>query len=253
MNFVLYEKQDQIGILTISNEKALNALNVPMLKELKALISDIESDAQIKVLILTGSGEKAFAAGADLNEMKDLSVAEAKAFSQFGSSVFRQIEQLSIPVLAAVNGYALGGGCELAMCADLRIAADTAVFGQPEIALGVTPGWGGTQRLARIVGESIAKELVFTSERISAERAKEIGLVNRVVEKSSLLPTVVEMAKKMAMMPATALRNSKKAICRGLDLPMDAALELESELFSDCFTCEDPNRLMNLFIQKRKN
>lgn len=253
MKYVLYEKQDQIGILTFTNEKALNALNVPMLRELKEVITSIEADAQIKVLILTGTGEKAFAAGADLNEMKDLSEAEAKEFSRFGNSVFRQIELLGLPVIAAVNGYALGGGCELAMCADIRVAADTAVFGQPEIALGVIPGFGGTQRLARIIGPSIAKELIFTGERITAERAKEIGLVNRVVEKASLMPTVLGMAKKISTMPATALRNSKKAICQGWHLELDDALALEAEIFSDCFACEEPNRLMNQFMNKCKD
>jgi enoyl-CoA hydratase len=252
MEYIRLEKKGPVGVITLCNEKALNALKIELLKELDEALGLIENDGDIKALIITGAGEKAFAAGANLSDMKDMTPEEALEYSRFGTGVFRRIEELDIPVIAAVNGYALGGGCELTMCADIRIAADTAVFAQPEVGLGVIPGFGGTQRLSRLVGMSRAKALIFTCERITAARAMEIGLVDRVAEKANLMTEALALAEKIAGMPETAVKCAKKAVAQGFERDFNTALETESRYFSKCFECGDPNRLMNAFLNRKK-
>ena len=252
MEYIFTKKTDGICTLTLSRPKALNALNIAMLKELEIVVSDIEKDESIKVLIITGAGEKAFIAGADISEMMNFDKQQAKEFSQLGNGIFRRIEKLGIPVIAAVSGYALGGGCELCMCADIRVASEDSVFGQPEAALGITPGFGGTQRLSRIVGLSKAKELMFTCSNIKADEALSIGLVNHVVKKEELSDVVEKLAEKMAKMPLIALKMCKQAANEGFEQDMDTAIETEEDLFSDCFLTDDPKTLMQAFLSRSK-
>ena len=214
---VLYEVKDNIAIITINRPEALNALNSDVLKELAQTVEKAEADDGVYVLIITGAG-KAFVAGADIAQMKDMSAAEAKAFGDFGNSVFYKIESLTKPVIAAVNGYALGGGCELSMACDIRIAGTKAKFGQPEVGLGITPGFGGTQRLPRIVGVSKAKELIFTAETIGAEEAHRIGLVSRVVP-DEMMTAALDMAGKIAKTrrpPSGRARTPSTRVCRAI-------------------------------------
>ena len=205
----------------------------------------------ISVIILTGEG-KAFVAGADITEMSSMDAAEGKAFGEKGAKVFRKIELLSKPVIAAVNGYALGGGCELAMCCDIRIASAKAKFGQPEVGLGITPGFSGTQRLPRLVGMGKAKELIFTAEAINADEACRIGLVNSVAEPEELMNTAVAMAEKIAGKAPAAVKYSKESINRGMQCSMDEAINIEANLFGLCFATEDQKEGMKAFMEKRK-
>ena len=212
---LLVEKENGIAIVKINNPQSLNALNSTILGELDTLFTELENDSSISVIILTGEG-KAFVAGADITEMSSMDAAEGKAFGEKGAKVFRKIELLSKPVIAAVNGYALGGGCELAMCCDIRIASAKAKFGQPEVGLGITPGFSGTQRLPRLVRMGKAKELIFTAEAINADEACRIGLVNSVAEPEELMNTAVAMAEKIAGKAPVAVKYSKESINRGM-------------------------------------
>lgn len=250
-NYILLKKEGNIGILTLQREEALNALNTQLLKELDEAINHVNHDESIHVLIITGKG-KAFVAGADISEMKDLNQLEAREFAGLGINLFRKIELMEKPVIAMVNGFALGGGCELAMACDVRIASEKAVFGQPEVGLGITPGFSGTQRLPRLVGIAKAKELIFTANNIKADEALNIGLVNHVVGKDELLEKTMEIAQKIASNGQLAVRYSKSAINRGIETDIETGIALEKEYFGLCFATEDQKEGMTAFMQKNK-
>ena len=251
MEFVLYEVKGQVGIITISREKALNALNSTVLEELDKTLDGVDLN-EIRCLILTGAGEKSFVAGADIGEMSTLTKAEGEAFGKKGNDVFRKLETFPIPVIAAVNGFALGGGCEIAMSCDIRICSDNASFGQPETSLGITPGFGGTQRLARIVGPGMAKQMIYTAKNIKADEALRIGLVNAVYPQEELMAAAEKMAAGIAKNAPIAVRNCKKAINDGLEADMDDAIVIEEKLFGDCFETEDQKYGMAFFLDKNK-
>lgn len=251
MEFVVYEQKGAVGFVTISREKALNALNSVVLKELDETL-DAVNLAEVRCLILTGAGQKSFVAGADIGEMSTLTKAEGEAFGKKGNDVFRKLETFPIPVIAAINGFALGGGCEISMSCDIRICSDNAIFGQPEVGLGITPGFGGTQRLARIVGVGKAKEMIYGGRNIKADEAFRIGLVNNVYTIEELMPAAEKLAATIAKNAPIAVANCKKAINEGLDLDMDAAIELEEKLFGDCFESYDQKEGMTAFLEKRK-
>jgi len=248
---IVIEKKENIGILKLDNPKTLNALNIETLNDLDQGIEALGKDPEIYVIIITGNG-KAFVAGADISEMVKMNAEEGRQFADFGSKVFRKIELLEKPVIAAVNGYALGGGCELAMACDLRIASNKAKFGQPEVSLGITPGFAGSQRLPRLVGLGKAKELIFTGNVIGAEDAEKIGLVNKVVDLENLMNESLEMAKKIVKNGQMAVGYSKTAINRGYDLDFESANEIEKMLFGLCFATEDQKEGMKAFLEKRK-
>ena len=252
MEFVLYEQKGAYAILTINREKALNALNSTVLEELDKTIDGIDLQT-VRCLIVTGAGQKSFVAGADIGEMSNLTKAEGEAFGKKGNDVFRKLETLPIPVIAAVNGFALGGGCEISMSCDIRICSDNAVFGQPEVGLGITPGFGGTQRLARLVGAGMAKQMIYTARNIKADEALRIGLVNAVYPQEELLPAAEKMAAGIAKNAPIAVRNCKKAINEGLDMDMDEAIVLEEKLFGACFETEDQKYGMAFFLDKNKD
>ena len=251
MGFIDYEVDGQVGIITINRPKALNALNSEVLKDLDAIIDAVDLDA-IRCLIITGAGEKSFVAGADIGEMSTLTKAEGEAFGKAGNDVFRKIETLPIPVIAAINGFALGGGCEISMSCDIRLCSENAVFGQPEAGLGITPGFGGTQRLARIVGPGKAKQLIYTARNIKAAEAYRIGLVNEVYPLEELMPQAKKMAKGIAKNAPIAVRACKKAINEGLEVGMDEAIVIEEKLFGSCFETEDQKYGMAFFLDKNK-
>ena len=264
MEFVLYEVKDAVGIITINRPQALNALNSQVLEELDEVFSNVDLNT-VRCLVLTGAGEKSFVAGADIAEMNTLTKAEGEAFGKKGNDVFRKIETFPIPVIAAVNGFALGGGCEISMSCDIRLCSDNAVFGQPEVGLGITPGFGGTQRLARLVGAGMAKQLIYTARNIKAPEALRIGLVNQVVSaeldeagnqvksaQENLLATAEKMAATIAANAPIAVRNCKKAINDGLEVDMDKAIVIEEKLFGDCFETEDQRAGMGNFLEKDK-
>ena len=234
MEFVLYEVKGQVGVITINREKALNALNSAVLDELDATLDGVDQN-EVRCLILTGAGEKSFVAGADIGEMSTLTKAEGEAFGKKGNDVFRKLETFPIPVIAAVNGFALGGGCEISMSCDIRICSDNAVFGQPEVGLGITPGFGGTQRLARIVGPGMAKQMIYTARNIK-----------------ELMAAAEKMAAGIAKNAPIAVRNCKKAINDGLEVGMDEAIVIEEKLFGDCFETEDQKYGMAFFLDKNK-
>ena len=247
MEFVLYEQKGQYAIITINREKALNALNSAVLDELDKTLNRVDLD-QVRCLILTGAGQKSFVAGADIAEMSTLTKAEGEAFGKKGNDVFRKLETFPIPVIAAVNGFALGGGCEISMSCDIRICSENAVFGQPEAGLGITPGFGGTQRLARLVSPGMAKQLIYTARNIKADEAYRIGLVNAVYPLEELLPAAQKMAAGIAKQAPIAVRNCKKAINEGLQVSIDKAVEIEEKLFVDCFETEDQKAGMGNFL-----
>ena len=251
MEFVTYEQEGYVGIITINRPKALNALNSQVLEEIKEAFESVDLNA-IRALVLTGAGEKSFVAGADIGEMSTLTKAEGEAFGKKGNDIFRMIETFPIPVIAAVNGFALGGGCEISMSCDIRICSDNAVFGQPEVGLGITPGFGGTQRLARIVGVGMAKQMIYSAINIKAEEALRIGLVNAVYTQEELLPAAKKLAAKIASNAPIAVRNCKKAINEGLEADMDQAIVIEEKLFGDCFETEDQKAGMANFLEKDK-
>ena len=250
--FIEYkELEDQISIITINRPKALNALNSKVLEELDLTLESIDTN-KIRTVIITGSGEKSFVAGADIAEMGSLTKKEAEAFSKKGNDVFRKIETFEVPVIAAVNGFALGGGCEIAMSCDIRICSENAIFGQPEVGLGITPGFGGTQRLARLVGIGMAKQMIYTGQNIKAEDAKRIGLVNNVYTKEELLNEAIKLGKNIARNSQNAVKSSKRAINEGMQLDIDSAIKLEEEIFGECFGTEDQVELMKAFLSKNK-
>ena len=252
MTNILLEKKGLIAVATINRPKALNALNSEVLTDLDELVSAVKADADIRALVITGSGEKAFVAGADIGEMSTLTKEGGEAFGKHGNNVFRAIETLPIPTIAAVNGFALGGGCELSMACDIRICADTAVFGQPETGLGITPGFGGTQRLARLVSPGMAKQLIYTAKNIKADEAYRIGLVNAVYPQAELMENVLKLANKIAKNAPIAVRNCKKAIDDGISLPIEKAVEVEEKLFGDCFETHDQVEGMSCFLSREK-
>ncbi len=251
MEFVTYEQEGYVGIVTINRPKALNALNSQVLEEIKEAFEAVDLN-ETRALVLTGAGEKSFVAGADIGEMSTLTKAEGEAFGKKGNDIFRMIETFPIPVIAAVNGFALGGGCEISMSCDIRICSDNAVFGQPEVGLGITPGFGGTQRLARIVGVGMAKQMIYSAINIKAEEALRIGLVNAVYTQEELLPAAKKLAAKIASNAPIAVRNCKKAINDGLEADMDQAIVIEEKLFGDCFETEDQKAGMGNFLEKDK-
>ena len=264
MDYILYEQNGNVATITINREKALNALNSQVLDELNATLDAVDL-ATVRCLVITGAGAKSFVAGADIGEMSSLTKAEGEAFGKKGNDVFRKIETFPIPVIAAVNGFALGGGCEISMSCDIRICSDNAVFGQPEVGLGITPGFGGTQRLARLVGAGMAKQMIYTARNIKAADAYRIGLVNEVysaevdadgnVVKSAqevMLAAAQKMAATIAKNAPIAVRNCKKAINDGLDADMDQAVAIEEKLFGDCFETEDQKYGMAFFLDKNK-
>ena len=251
MEFITYEQEGQVGIVTINRPKALNALNSQVLEEIEAAFKAIDLDA-VRAVILTGAGEKSFVAGADIGEMSTLTKAEGEAFGKKGNDVFRMIETFPIPVIAAVNGFALGGGCEISMSCDIRICSENAVFGQPEVGLGITPGFGGTQRLARLVGPGMAKQMIYTARNIKADEAFRIGLVNAVYPQEELMAAAKKMAAGIAKNAPIAIRACKKAINDGLEADMDDAIVIEEKLFGSCFETEDQKYGMAFFLDKNK-
>lgn len=250
MKNILLTKEAGIALVTI-NRPPMNALNSETLLELKGLFNELESDEEVKVVIITAAGEKAFVAGADIKELSLKTPAQALEFAKLGQEVFNLIENLSKPVLAAVNGYALGGGTELALACDMVIASLNAKFGQPEIKLGIIPGFGGTQRLSRVVGKNLAKELIFTGELLPAQEAYRIGLVNKVVKPDELLPSAKELASKIAGCKL-AVKVAKQIINKGVDTSLEKGLELEAQAFSECFSTQDAKEGLSAFLAKRK-
>ncbi len=248
---LLLEKDGALAIVTFNNPKALNALTVDTFKALEALLVDLEQDVEVRVVILTGAGEKAFVAGGDISHLATLDAEGARAFALQAQSVIARIEAFPKPVIAAINGYALGGGCELSMGCDIRIAADTAVFGQPEVKLGILPGFAGTQRLSRLVGKGRAKEIIFTGEMFSAEEAYRIGLVNKVVPKASLMDEARAMAGKMTDKSASAIKLCKEAIDNGLEMDFARGARYEADLFGLSFTTADCKEGISAFLEKR--
>jgi enoyl-CoA hydratase len=249
---VILEKEGHLAVVTINRPKALNALNSKTLKDLDTVLDDLEKDNNIYAVILTGAGEKSFVAGADISEMKDLNEEQGKEFGTLGNKVFLRLENLNKPVIAAIQGFALGGGCEISMACDIRIASDKAIFGQPEVGLGITPGFGGTQRLARIVGLGKAKEMIYTASNIKADEAYRIGLVNKVVPLEELMNEAKKIASKIIANAPVAVRLAKDAINRGTQLAIDEAVAIEAEDFGKCFATEDQTEGMTAFLERRK-
>ncbi|NPV27958.1 MAG: short-chain-enoyl-CoA hydratase [Firmicutes bacterium] len=249
---ILLEKEGNIGILTINRPKALNALNQQVLEELSQAIDVITADEEIFVVILKGAGDKAFVAGADITFMQNMTALEGRAFGLLGQATFRKLEYMPKPVIAAINGFALGGGCELAMACDIRVATEKSKFGQPEVGLGVIPGFAGTQRLPRLVGKGRAKELLFTADMISAADAYRIGLVNHVVPEDQLMEFCKTLANKIASKGQIAVRLCKAAVDEGLEMDVDKAMTHEADLFGLCFATADQREGMTAFIEKRK-
>ncbi|MCR4892222.1 MAG: enoyl-CoA hydratase/isomerase family protein [Lachnospiraceae bacterium] len=250
MGFVDYEVKGKIAVITINRPKALNALNAEVLDDLSAVLDQVDQN-EIRCLILTGAGEKSFVAGADIGSMSTMTKSEGEAFGKKGNDLFRRLETFPIPVIAAINGFALGGGCEISMSCDIRIAAESALFGQPEVGLGITPGFGGTQRLARLVGAGMAKQIIYTAKNIKADEALRIGLVNKVVPLEELLPAAEKMANQIAAQAPIAVRACKKAINEGLQVDMDKAIVIEEKIFGDCFETEDQQEAMKNFCRKK--
>lgn len=248
---VLFQKEDGISILSINRPNALNALNTDTLNELDNIIDIIANDEEVHILIITGEG-RAFVAGADISEMKDMDIFGAREFASKGLKLFRKIELMEKPVIAAVNGFALGGGCELALCTDVRIASEKAKFGQPEVGLGIIPGFAGTQRLSRIVGLGRAKELIFTADIIDAKEAFRIGLVNKVVDHDELMNEAINMANKIKSKGQIAVRFAKTAINRGIETDIETGQSIERDLFGLCFATDDQKEGMEAFLQKHK-
>lgn len=243
--------KDSIFTIQIDNPKSLNALNTEMLKELNRVFTFAGDNKDIRVVIITGT-ERSFVAGADISEMENFTPEEAKAFGELGNAAFLKIEKLPQPVIAAVSGFALGGGCELAMACDIRIASEKAKFGQPEVGLGITPGFSGTQRLPRLVGEGIAKEMIYTGQYIKADEALRVGLVNRVVNHEELNDVVVELAKIIASQAPVAVQYAKEAINKGVEIGSEKGAENETRLFSLCFDTDDQRQGMGAFLKKEK-
>ena len=250
MSYILFERKGHVGILTISRPEALNALNSEVLRELEEQLTAVEECVDLRTLIITGEG-RSFVAGADIAEMKNMSVDEAYAFAKMGDRVFTHIENLPIPVIAAVNGFALGGGMELALSCDIRLASEKAKFGQPEVGLGITPGFGGTQRLSRTVGMARAMELILTGNTIDAQTALSLGIVNHVYKTEDLMNEAVSMGEKIAENAPVAVKESKKAIQQFWCGNMSTDLEYEAGAFSRCFATADQKMGMQAFLDKK--
>lgn len=251
MAFLELEQRGHIGIVTINRPEVLNALNVEVLRDFYDLLNDLEDRNDIHVLILTGAG-RSFVAGADISEMVNFTAVDAKKFSEHGNRTFMKLENFPKPTIAAVNGFALGGGCELAMSCDIRLASEKAKFGMPEVGLGITAGFGGTQRLARIVGVSRAMELILTAKTISATDALDVGLANHVYPPEELMPRAIELAENIAAKAQVAVRQSKQSIRRGVQIDMYTGVAFEAEAFGLCFSTEDQKDAMHAFLDKKK-
>ena len=251
MSFVNCEVQDKVAVLTIDRPKALNALNPEVLNDLKSAFEGIDQ-SDVRCVILTGAGDKSFVAGADIAAMSTMTKAEGEAFGKQGNDVFLMVENFPLPVIAAVNGFALGGGNELAMSCDIRLASENALFGQPEVGLGITPGFGGTQRLARVVGVGMAKQLVYSATNIKASEALRIGLVNAVYAPDQLMDAARKLAGKIASNAPIAVRNCKRAINEGIELPIAEAVQVEERLFGACFETHDQVEGMSCFLSREK-
>lgn len=249
--YLIREDNDGIAVVKINKPKSLNALNSEVVSELNDCFKALDTDDSVKVVILTGEG-KSFVAGADIAEMSTLNAEEGGNFAKLGMDTFLLIEKLSKPVIAAINGFALGGGCEISLACDIRIASTKALMGQPEVGLGITPGFGGTQRLARTIGPAKAKELIYTAKNIKADEAYEIGLVNKVVEPEALMDEAMAMAKAIAKNSVLAVKYAKKAINAGLQADIDTGMEIEKAQFALCFATEDQKEGMKAFLEKRK-
>lgn len=251
MSFVNTEIQGAVEIITISRPQALNALNPEVLADLKAAFEAVDLNA-VRCIVLTGEGEKSFVAGADIASMSKMTKAEGEEFGKLGNDIFLMIENFPIPVIAAVNGFALGGGNELAMSCDIRVCSDNALFGQPEVGLGITPGFGGTQRLARLVSPGMAKQMVYAALNIDANEALRIGLVNAVYPQAELMENAVKLATKISRNAPIAVRNCKKAINEGLQVSIEKGVEIEEKLFGDCFESHDQVEGMACFLSREK-
>jgi enoyl-CoA hydratase len=249
---LLFNAEDNVATITFNRPKAMNAMNSETMSELLDAVTRCKNDGSIKAIILTGSGEKAFIAGADISELQNMKPHEALVFTELGHETLRLLETQPKPAIAAVNGFALGGGTEISLACDMRFASENARFGQPEILLGIIPGWGGTQRLSRIIGMGRAKELVMGGEQIKVERAYEMGLVNRICPADKLMDETRKFAKKLAGMPAFAIKMAKHSINFGYGLSLDNANRLEMECFSQCFSTEDQKEGTKAFLEKRK-
>ncbi len=249
---ILFEVKDGVGVLTFNRPKALNALNPKTLEEVESVIDATRKDENIRVLVLTGAGDKAFVAGADISEFPKMNPLQARLFAEKGQEVFFKLEQLPKPVLACVNGFALGGGCEIAMSCDFIYASDKAKFGQPEVNLGVIPGFGGTQRLARLIGRAKAKELCMTGEMIDAQQAKDLGLVAKVFPADQLVEETMKVAKLLSTRGQGVLRSIKQVVDRGMDVDLKTGCALEAEAFGVCFASQDAKEGVSAFLEKRK-
>lgn len=251
MAYISVRIEDAVEVLTIDRPQALNALNPEVLNDLKTAVEAIDQQ-QIRCVIITGAGEKSFVAGADIAAMSTMTKATAEQFSALGNELFRMIEQFPLPVIAAVNGFALGGGNELAMSCDIRLCAENAVFGQPEAGLGITPGFGGTVRLARLVGSGMAKQIVFSGQNIQADEALRIGLVNAVYSQTELMENAMKLAKRITMNAPIAVRNCKRSINQAYEISTDEHIKLEEQLFSSCFETHDQTEGMTCFLSHDK-
>ena len=250
-DYIILEKDKATAIITISREKALNALNSQVMDELSQAIDVVKADKDIRALIITGAG-RAFVAGADIGVQSVFDVREGRQWGRRGSAVFREIELLQIPTIAAVGGFALGGGCELALSCDMIVADEKAKFGQPEVSLGITPGFSGTQRLPRRIGTAKAKEMIFTGRMIDAYEADRIGLINKIAEPGKLMDEAKALAESCIKNAPAALRYAKACIDRGMQTDIDTGLAIENELFAMCFATEDQKEGMKAFLEKRK-
>jgi enoyl-CoA hydratase len=251
VDYVAIQHEDDVAVLTIDRQEKLNALDRQVVEEIGQALLELESEGP-RAIIVTGAGERAFIAGADIRAMSVMDPLEAKRFSEIGHAAMALLDRSPIPTIAAVNGFALGGGCEVALACDIRIAAENATFGFPEVGLGILPGMGGTQRLPRLIGPALAKELIFTGRRISAGEAREIGLVNRVVDEGEALNTARELAAEISANGPLAVRHAKAAANRSLDVDLISGLEFEADQFALLFATEDAREGMNAFGEKRK-
>ncbi len=249
---LIVEKRENIAIVTINRPKVLNALNATVIEELEKAFIELKNDPEVGAVILTGAGEKAFVAGADISGLVELNPLEGKMFAEKGQAVFNLIENLGKPVIAAINGFALGGGCELAMACTIRIASEKAKLGQPEVNLGIIPGYGGTQRLPRLVGKGRAMELILTGRMVDANEAYQIGLVNKVVPPEKLLDEAIEMAKLILTKGPLAVKFAMEAVNRGLEVSLEDGLKIEADLFGMCCATEDKVEGTKAFLEKRK-
>lgn len=250
---VKLELLEAVAIITIDRPEALNALNTQVLADLERTFNSIDTD-KIRCVVITGAGEKAFIAGADVAEMAGMDPAQAEVFGQFGKALFQRIENFPLPVIAAINGYCLGGGNELALSCDIRLCSESAIFGQPEVSLGITPGFGGTQRLGKVIGSSSkAREMLFTGKTIKADEALQFGLVSAVYPSESLMQAALGLAVQIARNAPIAVQNTKKACNEGKGLPLAAGLEIENSYFAACFSTEDQKEGMRAFLERRKD